>query len=242
MASGAPLTIISSPSLGSRRICDIRLRSESNGFSKSSASSGHRFPTAAFEATTFNAISVGSPTTSIRWSAGSQRHCELLHWSAYESMRRSGPGSSLESSNSALFGPSRGRISPSGPKPSPSTTQDWSGIQSCRTVISLRVSVPVLSLQITVTQPRVSTLGSLRMIAFRFAMRCKPIARVTVTTAGSPSGMAATAKLTLVKKTSANLPPRSHSRTKMIPTIARQQSTRTCPSCANRFCNGVGSC
>ena len=37
--------------------------------------------------------------------------------------------------------------------------------------ISLRVSVPVLSVQITETDPRVSTAGSCRTMAFRTAMR-----------------------------------------------------------------------
>ena len=49
----------------------------------------------------------------------------------------------------------------------------------------------VLSEQMTVTQPSVSTLGSLRISAFRLTMRCKPSARAIVTTAGNPSGIAA---------------------------------------------------
>jgi hypothetical protein len=58
----------------------------------------------------------------------------------------------------------------------------------------LRVSVPVLSEQMTVTEPSVSTALSLRVIALRRAMRCTPSASVIVRIAGSPSGMAATAK------------------------------------------------
>ena len=38
-------------------------------------------------------------------------------------------------------------------------------------------------------------MGSFLMIAFLLAMRMTPRARVTVTTIGRPSGMAATAKL-----------------------------------------------
>ncbi|GIW81719.1 MAG: hypothetical protein KatS3mg105_3526 [Gemmatales bacterium] len=57
-----------------------------------------------------------------------------------------------------------------------------------RTVISLRVNVPVLSEQITVTAPSVSTLGNFRMRALRLTMRCKPSAKAMVTTAGSPLG------------------------------------------------------
>ena len=43
-----------------------------------------------------------------------------------------------------------------------------------RTVISLRVSVPVLSEQITVAAPSVSTAGSLRTMALAAAMRRTP--------------------------------------------------------------------
>ncbi len=60
------------------------------------------------------------------------------------------------------------------------------------------VSVPVLSEQITVTEPSVSTAGSLRMRALRCNMRWAPSASVMVTTAGRPSGTMATATLTAV--------------------------------------------
>ena len=65
--------------------------------------------------------------------------------------------------------------------------------RSLRTVISFRVRVPVLSEQMTVTEPSVSTAGRRRMMALRRAMRSTPIASVIVMTAGRPSGMAATA-------------------------------------------------
>lgn len=63
------------------------------------------------------------------------------------------------------------------------------------TVISFLVIVPVLSEQITLTQPRVSTVGNFLMIAFLLAILITPRANVTVTTIGKPSGIAATAKL-----------------------------------------------
>lgn len=66
-----------------------------------------------------------------------------------------------------------------------------------------RMNAPVLSEQITETLPRVSTLGSFLTIAFCFAMRRTPRARVTVTTMGSPSGIAATARDTVQKLVSA---------------------------------------
>ena len=46
-----------------------------------------------------------------------------------------------------------------------------------------------------VTVPNVSTVGNFLMIACRLAIRKTPKARVTVTTIGKPSGMAATARL-----------------------------------------------
>ena len=62
------------------------------------------------------------------------------------------------------------------------------------------VSVPVLSEQITDVQPRVSTDGSLRTMALFLAIFRVPSARQAVTTAGSPSGMAATARATAILK------------------------------------------
>jgi hypothetical protein len=56
---------------------------------------------------------------------------------------------------------------------------------TCCTVISLRVRVPVLSEQITVTEPSVSTAGRRRITAWRAAMRCTPMARVMDMMAGS---------------------------------------------------------
>ena len=66
------------------------------------------------------------------------------------------------------------------------------------TVILFCVNVPVLSEQITVALPKVSTAGNFLTIAFFFTILCTPIARTMVDTATSPSGMAATAKLTAV--------------------------------------------
>ena len=54
--------------------------------------------------------------------------------------------------------------------------------------------MPVLSEQITVAQPSVSTAGSLRITAFSRANTRTPSASAAVTIAGKPSGIAATAK------------------------------------------------
>ena len=71
----------------------------------------------------------------------------------------------------------------------------------------LSVSVPVLSVAITVTDPSASTAESLRTTARCRAIRSTPIARATVSTAGSPSGTAATASAT-AKMTIAGVRPR----------------------------------
>ncbi len=84
------------------------------------------------------------------------------------------------------------------------------------------VSVPVLSEQIVVTEPRVSTAGSLRIRACRFNIRREPMARAIVTTAGSPSGITATAKLTAVRINTLIVSPRSQPKTKIIATSPRE--------------------
>ena len=68
-----------------------------------------------------------------------------------------------------------------------------SGVSVIRTVMRFIVSVPVLSVQITVVAPSVSTAERLRTSAFFAAMRLTPSASVIVATKGSPSGTAATA-------------------------------------------------
>ena len=53
--------------------------------------------------------------------------------------------------------------------------------------------MPVLSEHTTETAPNVSTEGSFLTIVFALTIFCTPIARTIVTTAGKPSGIAATA-------------------------------------------------
>ena len=57
-----------------------------------------------------------------------------------------------------------------------------------RTVISFLVSVPVLSEQIVVTEPSVSTAGSLRVIALRRAICCTPMREGDRHERGQPLG------------------------------------------------------
>ena len=68
------------------------------------------------------------------------------------------------------------------------------------TVILFWVRVPVLSEQIICAQPSVSTAVRRRIIAFRFDILVTPMDRTTVTTAASPSGIAATASETATMK------------------------------------------
>ena len=58
------------------------------------------------------------------------------------------------------------------------------------------VRVPVLSEQITETEPKLSTAFRFLMMAFSFAIFWVPIARTMVTIELSASGMAATASAT----------------------------------------------
>ena len=84
------------------------------------------------------------------------------------------------------------------------------------TVIWFSVSVPVLSEQMTVVLPRVSTAGSLRMMARRRAILDTPMARVMVTAAGRPSGMAPTASATAARNMSTSGSPRNTPTTAVI--------------------------
>ena len=66
------------------------------------------------------------------------------------------------------------------------------------TCILFCVRVPVLSEQITLLLPKVSTAGSFLIIVFFLAIFVTPIESIIVTIAGSPSGIAATASPTEV--------------------------------------------
>ena len=72
----------------------------------------------------------------------------------------------------------------------------------------MRVSVPVLSVQMKLTEPSVSTAGRRRTKAWRRAIVRAPKANITVTTAGNASGMAATARLKAVSSMSSIGSPR----------------------------------
>ena len=70
------------------------------------------------------------------------------------------------------------------------------------TVILFCVSVPVLSEHITCVHPKASTAVSFLIRALRFAIDVTPIDNIIVTTAGRPSGIAATANAIATKNVS----------------------------------------
>ena len=107
------------------------------------------------------------------------------------------------------------------------------------TVIRFFVSVPVLSEQTTLTAPSVSTHGSRRTMVLTFTIRVTLRARQSVTTAGSPSGTAATAREIAVRSIS-NTSRFCHT---AIPNntmqMPRERMLNSFPSSPSRFCRGV---
>ena len=101
------------------------------------------------------------------------------------------------------------------------------------------VSVPVLSEQMVVTEPSVSTEGRRRTSALTATMRRAPSASSTVTTAGSASGMAATARLMAVSAMSSGASPRSTPTTKTMAQMPSTASASRLPNAARRSCSGV---
>ena len=110
-----------------------------------------------------------------------------------------------------------------------------------RTVIWFSVSVPVLSAQITVVPPNVSTAGSRRMTARRLAIRATPMASVMVTAAGRPSGMAPTANATAAVKVSTASCWRTRPSAKVAAASARMPIVRILLNQASLAVSGVAS-
>ena len=110
------------------------------------------------------------------------------------------------------------------------------------TVILLRVSVPVLSEQMTLHPPRLSTAPKRRMTAREDAMRCTPSARMTVTTAPMPSGMAATATATARIRLSRKVClPVTREPTKRTSATNSTTAVMTFPSFATVLSSGAGA-
>mmetsp|Transcript_11443 Transcript_11443/g.24688 ORF Transcript_11443/g.24688 Transcript_11443/m.24688 type:complete len:320 (-) Transcript_11443:930-1889(-) len=110
-------------------------------------------------------------------------------------------GNSTRSLPVAGNGATDPRGSSAWPATSNSASSSWGARSATRSTLMLFVvSVPVLSLQITVVQPSASTAGKCRTIALRRDILLVPSARHVVTTAGKPSGMAATASAIAILK------------------------------------------
>ena len=128
--------------------------------------------------------------------------------------------------------------------PVSSTSPDGTTTRS--TVISLRVSVPVLSEQITEAEPSVSTECSFLTIAWCAAMRCTPSASTTVRIAARPSGTAATASDTASSSesiTSCTLwkPSRTASASSTTTAMMHTAMPRILETWFISFCSGVAS-
>ena len=103
------------------------------------------------------------------------------------------------------------------------------------------VSVPVLSEQTTLTAPRVSTDGSRRTMVWTRAIRDTDRASTMVTTAGSPSGTAATAREMAVMSISPTSRFCQTARPKRAAQRATARMLRAPPRSPSRFCKGVAS-
>ncbi|CAB5013160.1 unannotated protein [freshwater metagenome] len=199
----------------------MRLRSESKG---SSAARGALIRSDATSipascAATRRAVSVGSPIVVTSPSSVTRRSASLQRAPAVSASRAVGccPVMSSRSPRTCLC-------------PEPSSTV---------TVMRFWVSVPVLSEQITVTEPRVSTAGSLRTRALRLSIRCEPIARVSVTTAGRPSGITATAALIAVSMRSPQDSPPMRPMMMRITATTSPAAANCFPTRSRRSCSGV---
>ena len=193
--SGAPLVISTHAAgvlrVGVRSAHQLALRGERHSRRRArSARRGVRASRPAFSAATFSAPSVGSPSTDQRPSRSSTRRCWQASRGAAPARlpRAAGPSSSGSSAGLQL---AVRRVARAG------QVDAAAGVTQRAHRHLVRVSVPVLSVQMTVAEPSVSTAASLRTIALRLAMRCMPSDSTTVVTAGSPSGTAATASETV---------------------------------------------
>mmetsp|Transcript_9059 Transcript_9059/g.20558 ORF Transcript_9059/g.20558 Transcript_9059/m.20558 type:complete len:267 (-) Transcript_9059:1016-1816(-) len=213
MRSAAPFIIMTRPEPPSLCTVAMNLCSDSNGMIPSfglSSFRSFRLSMPAFLAAVRIATSVGMPAASQRSFLPAVTvfftRLELLHSAPTVSISLMKRCCCSETGfSSATAGSDDGppvlllllllitKKSPFGSYPTPVTRNRLAAVCIFTTVISFFVSVPVLSLFITVRLPSVSTHGSLRMMAFCLAMEDTPSASAMVTTAGKPSGMMATA-------------------------------------------------
>ena len=116
----------------------------------------------------------------------------------------------------------------------------WLSTKSFSTVILFWVRVPVLSEAMICVLPKVSTAGSFRIIACRLTIRWVPKAKVIVTIAGKPSGMAATASEIAVNNMSIKLSwPRNIPTANTTTAMAKINQVNVLLSLVKLRCKGV---
>ena len=223
-ASGAPFTRTSSPTT-----TDMRRRRGSNGnrarctrARSVSVSRPRRLAKVSM------AASVGSP-----WA----RHSPSTSCTYPEEQRTAERASRSTSARSS--GVDRTTVPP-GSYPASLATADPPGSHAVTIVIWFRVSVPVLSVQMNVVDPSVSTLSRLRTSTCRRAICSAPHASDKVTVGSRPSGTSAT--VTPMAKTNpsaAGLPSRSESTKKSPPTPTAMPATVRTRRCSS-WVSGLG--
>ena len=214
----------------------MRLRSEVKG---TSATRGHRASSSSLEMPTWaaaitRAVSVGSPMALLPSAPAGSKTASVHNDIAFNNSTVLRDGGSTAGFSSAF-------TSRVGTSCSVSTGRCLPATSKIVTVIRFCVSVPVLSEQITVTDPNVSTAVSLRTSALRCNIRCEPSASATVTTAANPSGIAATAILMPVSSSTSKSSPRSSPSTTTSTIIASATTASTRPRRSRRRCSGVGA-
>ena len=211
-SSGAPLTVIKYFPSGNALTVDISFRSESNG---TSATRWYWSITAALEyprwsLNAIKAVSVGSPTNS----------SSIFFVSLFKIIR----SNNLDWKSGVTV----------------AASISWLSTKSFSTVILFWVRVPVLSEAMICVLPKVSTAGSFRIIAWRLTIRWVPKARVIVTIAGKPSGMAATASEIAVNNMSIKLSwPRNIPTANTTTAMAKINQVNVLLSLVKLRCKGV---
>ena len=220
---------------------DIILRSDVNGTSATrSKRCWRRSVTPSLRSATRKAASVGSPWISQPPSLACRRVGVAGQAAAAEHDHLLGVQRPAFEQRALVLDLALGRVADAG---------DVRAARSVITrsiVISERVSVPVLSEQITEAEPSVSTDDRFLTIAWCRAMRCTPSASTTDRIAGSPSGTAATASDTPSSSTRVTSPAlRMSDSANSVPITTTAMMTTAMPSMrpmrATSCASGVGS-
>eukprot|EP01139_Manchomonas_bermudensis_P000619 Amastigsp_a683_8.p4 type:complete len:257 gc:universal Amastigsp_a683_8:1682-912(-) len=181
-------------------------------------------PASSLRAATSRAASVGSPVIShvsfspLKWIVAFEQRAQTLSASTRSAWRF---GSAI------LMLPMR--KSPLGSNPVPVMVNVAIGVVSISALMRPSVRVPVLSEQITVTEPRVSSAGIVLTMTSCWAQRRTPRASETVTTATRPSGMTATARVM------PTLNQRCRSEPLMVPDLTRTRMSPIATTMAQRM-------